>query len=127
MNVFLNYYYKTLTIRFDNIVAIVFQKTISLPREGRGKRHKAIFEDVFIARRSRNTSSNERSLTDASCDLTRHRTISIVDGREKDKRVPSSTVSIFNRSIDASALNSQVEFGTEKQKSGIPRSQYGSP
>jgi len=29
MNVFL--YYKTLTIRLDNIVAIIFQKTISLP------------------------------------------------------------------------------------------------
>jgi len=38
MNAFLvNYYYKTLTIRLDNTVAIVFQKTIGLPWQGRGK------------------------------------------------------------------------------------------
>jgi len=35
MNVFL--YYKTLTIRLDNIVAIIFQKTISSPCQGRSK------------------------------------------------------------------------------------------
>jgi len=35
MNVSL--YYKTLTIRLDNIVAIIFQKTTSLPCQDRGK------------------------------------------------------------------------------------------
>jgi len=35
MNVFL--YYKALTIRLDDIVAIIFQKTITLPCQGRGK------------------------------------------------------------------------------------------
>jgi len=37
MDVFLNYYYKTLTIRLDNIVAIAFQNTIGLPCQGQGK------------------------------------------------------------------------------------------
>jgi len=35
INVFLGY--KTLTIRLDNIVTIIFQKTISLPCQGGGK------------------------------------------------------------------------------------------
>jgi len=35
MNVFI--YYKTRTIHFDNIAAIIFQKTINLPRQSRGK------------------------------------------------------------------------------------------
>jgi len=30
-------YYKTLTIHLDNIVAIIFQKIITLPCQGRGK------------------------------------------------------------------------------------------
>jgi len=40
MNVFI--YYKTLTIHRNNIVAIIFQKTVSLPCQDRGSCHKII-------------------------------------------------------------------------------------